>query len=497
MRTCISRRDLLAALLGGVAMPAVASAPLSSPRPVARKGTVPAVSAKTPEALIKSAKLGGRLAFSVSDARTGLTLESRNGALPLPPASTAKTITAAYALATLGGGYRYRTRILAAGRIANGRLDGDLILAGGGDPTLNTDQLGDLARDLKGAGLREVSGRFLVYSGALPFVDRIDDDQLEHASYNPALNGMNLNFNRVHFEWKKASTGYQITMEARTKRFRPQVSVARMRIIDRQLPVYTYTRSNAVDQWTVARSALGKRGARWLPVRDPAAYAGDVFQTLARAHGIALRDAREIKNLPATVTQLAEVQSAPLAEMVRAMLKYSTNLTAEVLGLTATAARGIAPRTLAQSAAAMTDWAQGALGLAGSKFVDHSGLGGASRVTSDDLAKALVRIGPGGQVAGLMKTIPLRDAKNKIDRSHPIKVRAKTGTLDFVSALTGYITTPDGTDLAFAIYVADLPRRQRSRSRDNEIPKGLRSWTRRSRKLQQDLIERWGALYGN
>lgn len=497
MSTTLSRRNLLAALLASAVWPAYAGAPLTSPRPLARKGLGTGAQALPPEALIKKAQLGGKLAYAVADASTGLLLESRNGDLPLPPASTTKTITASYALAHLGAAYRFRTQILAAGPVSGGRLDGDLILAGGGDPTLDTDQLGELARALKATGLREITGKFRVFSGALPFVREIDNDQLDHASYNPALCGLNLNFNRVHFEWKKVSTGYQVTMEARAKNFRPQVSMARMRIVDRKQPVYTYARRNSVDQWTVSRSALGRRGARWLPVRDPAAYAAEVFQTLARTHGIVLRKGIKTSSLPSGASVLAEVQSEPLAQMVRSMLKYSTNLTAEVLGLTATAARGSSPQSLAQSAASMSDWAREALGTGSSRFVDHSGLGEASRVTADDLARALVSIGPGGQVAGLIKTIPLRNEKNKIDRSHPIKVWAKTGTLDFVSALTGYMTAPDGTDLAFAIYAADLPRRRRSRSSDDEIPKGLRGWTRRSRRLQQDLVERWGALYGS
>ena len=75
-----------------------------------------------------------------------------------------------------------------------------MILAGGGDPVLNTDALGDMARRLKAAGIREISGKFLVYGGALPNVAEIDKSQPDHVSYNPAISGINLNYNRVHFE---------------------------------------------------------------------------------------------------------------------------------------------------------------------------------------------------------------------------------------------------------------------------------------------------------
>lgn len=478
--------------MAGTAFPAAAGAPRPSPRMGGDQTPAP----RSIEELIKKARLGGKVCFAVADARTGLLLESRNGNFGMPPGSTAKTITAAYALSKLGGEHRFHTRILATGPVIDGQLNGDLILAGDGDPSLDTDALGDMAGDLKALGLREVRGRFLIFTGALPFIRQIDKNQLDHVSYNPAISGLNLNFNRVHFEWKRQAAGYDVAMDARARRFRPRVSSAQMRIIDRQLPVYTYSDGGVTDDWTVARSALGKKGARWLPVRNPVTYAGEVFQTLARSYGIVLPQARDIKKLPDATTVLAEAPSAPLAEIIRSMLKYSTNLTAEVLGLAATESQQIQVSTLKKSAVVMTNWAEEALGLKQSSFVDHSGLGGKSRVTAEDFVTALVKIGPDGQVANLMKNVPMLDQKNRIVRDHPIQIRAKTGTLNFVSALTGFMTTNDGTELAFAVLTANLARRKVAEKSGQEIPAGLRSWTHRSRRLQQDLIERWGLLYG-
>ncbi|MCP6237338.1 D-alanyl-D-alanine carboxypeptidase, partial [Klebsiella pneumoniae] len=64
----------------------------------------------------------------------------------LPPASVAKALTALYALETLGEDHRFETRLLATAPVVAGRIDGDLILAGGGDPELSTDRLAELAR---------------------------------------------------------------------------------------------------------------------------------------------------------------------------------------------------------------------------------------------------------------------------------------------------------------------------------------------------------------
>jgi D-alanyl-D-alanine carboxypeptidase/D-alanyl-D-alanine-endopeptidase (penicillin-binding protein 4) len=90
----------------------------------------------------------------------------------------------------------------------------------------------------------------------------------------------------------------------------------------------------------------------------------------------------------------------------------------------------------------------------------------------------------------------MRDAKRKVIKDHPIKVNAKTGTLNFVSGLAGYLTGPDGTEMAFAIFAADESIRATLTRAERERPAGGVSWNRRAKKMQQQLIERWGVLYG-
>jgi len=495
----VTRRFMLGALLGGVAGTAFANAPLSSMRPVARAAGIgrPAVpTAPAADALVAAAKLTGKTGFVVADAASGEVLESRNPLLAQPPASVTKAITALYALDKLGSGYRFSTQLIATGPVSNGVLKGDLILAGGGDPTLDTDALGEMAQQLKAKGVAAISGKFLVYAGALPQIDSIDPGQPVHVGYNPSISGLNLNYNRVHFEWKKQGADYALTMDARARKYSPTVSIAQMRVANRSLPVYTYNDKGGADQWTVARSALGNAGSRWLPVRKPALYAGEVFQALARAHGVALPRAGVAKNAPRG-SILVERHSGPLREILRDMMKYSTNLTAEIVGLTASAAGGGGPHSLSASAAKMTAWAQGALGAKKAKFVDHSGLGGNSKLSAADMVKALVRVQGSGVLKSIMKEIPMRDAKGKIIANHPIKVRAKTGTLNFASCLAGYMTAPDGRELAFAIFSADVPRRNAIKASDGDIPEGSQGWKSRARRLQLRLIERWGTAYSS
>ncbi|MHC0054814.1 D-alanyl-D-alanine carboxypeptidase/D-alanyl-D-alanine endopeptidase [Actibacterium sp. D379-3] len=491
----VSRRFVMAGLLAGVAEGAFAE-PLAHslrPRPRPTIGQTPA--APSADSLIAQAQLSGRIGFVVADAHTGQVLEALNPLLPLPPASTAKAITTLYALQHLGPGFRFRTQAVATGPVTGGRVQGDLVLVGGGDPVLTTDDLGDLAASLKAAGVREVAGRFRYYDGALPALRAIDPAQPEHVGYNPAISGLNLNFNRVHFEWRRGTAGWDVTMDARAQRYRPRVNVARMRVVNRQIPVYTYSETKGVDNWTVASGALGKDGSRWLPVRNPGAYTAEVFQTLARSHGIALPRAEPASTAPQG-TALATHDSPELQTILQGMLKYSTNLTAEAVGMTATRARGLHPASLSASAGAMETWLATVLNGGTADFRDHSGLGPRSRISASEMTRALVRFGPGGPLKGLMKDVPMRDAQGKAVKGHPAKIRAKTGTLNFVSALTGYVTAADGTELAFTIFMADEERRA-ALSRDQfERPEGGRTWIRRAHLLQGRLIDRWATLYG-
>ncbi len=485
----VTRRGVLAGVLAGVALPAWGGGLAVSPRPMPRPATALPAKVTDAGALIDAAQLGGDVGFCVADARTGEVLEARHATDPLPPASTAKVITALFALERLGGDHRFVTQVIAAGPVSGGVVQGDLVLAGSGDPELDTDDLGDLAAALARAGVRGIAGRFLVADGALPWVEEIAADQPEHVGYNPAVSGLNLNYNRVNFEWKRNGGGFAVQMDARGERFVPLVRMARMKVVDREAPLFTYQGRGGTEEWTVARAALGKGGSRWLPVRDPGLYAAEVFQTLCAAQGVALPD--PARGGAAGGTVLAQVTGDPLPDVLRRMLRWSTNLTAEVMGLSSSGADG-----LAASGGVMADWARSRLGVE-ARFVDHSGLGAASRVAPVQMVRALVAA-QGTAMGGPLKAV-LRDLGMKGEDGAKIesnvRVIGKTGTLNFVSGLVGYIQPPAGREMAFAIYCADIARRDGLSRAEREQPAGGKAWTRRARRLQGQLINRWAGMY--
>lgn len=496
-RQGINRRRMLGLLTGGAAQLAGAGAwaegltvsKIPLPRPQGLfKQAIPSA-----EALVEASRLSGQVCFAVADSATGEMIETRDPLKRLPPASVAKTVTSLYALHFLGADYRFATRVLRTGPIVNGVVQGDLVLQGGGDPTLDTDGLAQLAGQLVAAGVTGVTGRLLLDDGALPRIEEIDGAQTEYAGYNPTISGLNLNYNRVHFEWRRQGEAYSLKMDARAEHYAPDVQIAHMRLAVRDLPVFDHEPGQGRDEWTVAKAALGKGGARWLPVRLPALYAGEVFGAVAASQGLRLPKGQR-KSAPVGAVEIARLDSAPLSIVVRDMLKYSTNLTAEVLGLSVSRARGLTPGSLAASARSMNDWAREALGMRHIALVDHSGLGSKSKVSVSDMVRMLTAPGVEARLAPLLKPIRMKDAEGNVVRDHPVEVHAKTGTLDFVSALAGYADAPGGKRLAFAVIAADLPRRAAAKAQGAEIPKGARTFNGRAKKLQQALIERWAAL---
>ncbi len=482
MRATLSRRTILAWFAASAAGPVLASAPTTSPRPHARRA--PLGDKAAGDAIVQAAGLKGHVSYVLRDAKTNEIIAQRRPNLGLPPASVTKAITAQYALQHLGPKHRFKTQLLARGRVVKGTLRGDLILAGGGDPTLDTDGLARLAADLKAQGIHEVTGGFHVYDGALARIKSIDPGQPDHVSYNPGISGLALNYNRVRFEWKRHEGGYDISLDARSQKYRPDVSMASMKIVDREAPIYSYKSHASKERWSVAQHALGREGGRWLPVRLPALYAGDVFRTLARSHGIVLKQAQRISELPKH--QVLATRSSPeMGTMLRLMLKFSNNLMAEMIGLATTKARTGKVANLRASADEMSRWAAEELGMQHLKLVDHSGLGDESNMCAADMCSALVTA-RSHNLRGYLKPVQFKDAQQ-------IKVDAKTGTLNFVSSLAGYITARDGRELVFAILTADEATRKRIPREHREGPPGARSWARRSRELQKRLLRAWAS----
>jgi D-alanyl-D-alanine carboxypeptidase/D-alanyl-D-alanine-endopeptidase (penicillin-binding protein 4) len=87
------------------------------------------------------------------------------------------------------------------------------------------------------------------------------------------------------------------------------------------------------------------------------------------------------------------------------------------------------------------------------------------------------------------------DRAGREAKDGPLRILAKSGTLNFVSNLAGYVTAPSGRMLAFAIFAADSARRAALPLDQRENPVGGSAWAKRARAMQRNLIAEWAGAW--
>jgi serine-type D-Ala-D-Ala carboxypeptidase/endopeptidase (penicillin-binding protein 4) len=444
-------------------------------------------------AILARSRLGPATGFAVGDAATGAVIEAHGPDLDRPPASVVKILTALYALDALGPGHRFRTALAARGDVQGGRLTG-LALVGGGDPVLDTDALAGMAARLKAGGVRGIDGALATDAGALPALAVTEADQPAHAGYNPAVSGLNLNFNRVHLAWEPDRDGPALAVTAPGSRHTVPVTGVRVEIGG--TAGYAHRFEAEAEVWRLAPGLARGTGSVWLPVRRPPAHAGEVFAHLASRIGLDPAPGR----LDAAAggpggpggKPLVVHESPDVAALMRGMLRYSTNLTAETVGLAAARASGATPASLADAAGAMERWARDRYGLRRARFINHSGLTTRSTLTARETLRILAA--ERDILEPLLPERPILDARGEPLRGPGGTVRAKTGTMHYLRGLAGYLDGR-GRRLAFAIYAADPDGRAGLGPASLAPPPGARDWLARARAQENALLRRWAALH--
>lgn len=437
---------------------------------------------------------------------SGRALDAQAADTPFIPASVAKLPTVAAALALLGPEHRFTTRLLATGPLTGGVLRGDLILQGGGDPALATEGLLQLLGGLAAAGLRRVEGRFLYDAALLPELAEIDAGQPWAAPYNTGVGALSLNYNRALLSWRRGAAGPEVLTVADAGRLPLDSVAARPMAGGGGFPLLP----DGADRWLMAPPSAGEVGSAWVPVARPGLAAATLFRRLAADAGITL-PAPQVGRSPAGTgagigagtgagaVVLAALDSPPLTDLARGLLRHSNNLSAEVIGLAASRRLDPSAATLDRSAALLQGWltrqgmgqgtGQGA-GWTGLRLANHSGLGTGSRSTPRQMAALLRAGGP-----ALWELLPGEEDGKAL----PTGVHAKSGTLAYVKGLAGLLSTAGGRRLGFVLFIAD-PRRRAAMDaaldrRVTATPPEARAWAIGAGKLQSEVLERWVSTY--
>jgi D-alanyl-D-alanine carboxypeptidase/D-alanyl-D-alanine-endopeptidase (penicillin-binding protein 4) len=198
------------------------------------------------------------------------------------------------------------------------------------------------------------------------------------------------------------------------------------------------------------------------PAPDPAAYSADQLRRLLVARGVSVGGAAASGAAPEGAVDVAQVDSPPMSQLVTQMLRESDNMTAELLTKELGRVEGDGGTTAAGTAVIAEVAAEADLPTPGTLAADGSGLAGENRQTCALVQSILDAQGPGSvlagglAVAGQNGTLELRLQGTPID----VRLRAKTGTLNQVAALAGYMESAQGSQLSFS-FIVNVPEPER------------------------------------
>jgi D-alanyl-D-alanine carboxypeptidase/D-alanyl-D-alanine-endopeptidase (penicillin-binding protein 4) len=415
-------------------------------------------------ALSVRALRGARVAAIVVRENDGEVLFARDPDRALVPASNLKILTAIAALDAFGPSHRFVTRFASeAPPDAAGRLH-SLFVQGGGDPVLNSEDWWQIASQLREAGVREIQGDLVLDASAF-------DGQRWHPkwgrtssrAYHAPVAGLTANYGA----FKVVVRPGEHPGDAVTVAIDPPVD--HLRVSNRaRTGEANARRSLVIDR---VAGAVGERvlvegvlpaGAAPVAVHrsvlDPVAYAGSLLRWQLASQGILVGGRVRVGPAPANAREILAFPGRALSEIVRLFLKYSNNQVAEAL-VKAQSRRvdsrpGNWPTGLLAQRRQLEEaglWAPGA------RIVDGSGLGYGNRLTPRMLAEALVyasdsfRFGPEFRAA-----LPIAGRDGTLEErgeEAPGQVRAKTGLLTRVVALSGFARSPTGEERIFSILV--------------------------------------------
>jgi D-alanyl-D-alanine carboxypeptidase/D-alanyl-D-alanine-endopeptidase (penicillin-binding protein 4) len=349
----------------------------------------------------------------------GRLIAEQNPQVPVVPASNEKLITTDVALNIFGPEHQFTTEVRTTGSIVDGVLEGDMYLVGKGDPFLSTDdwwtqfdtqdgryhtRLEDLADAVAASGITSVNGSLFgdeSYFDSLrigPWAQRL----VETRQSGP-LSALAVNEGFV--SWPAVYAGS----------FRPRV-----------------------------------------PTDDPPGQAASTFAGLLAARGVTV-SAAGAGVAPGDATLLAELASPPLSELITHINSYSINFGAEILLKHIGRELVGSGSTAAGATAVLANIAERGFDTAGVNITDGSGLSEDTTVTCQLLTDVLLDAGPNSVLANSLSIGGVRGSLigRHLDSPATDAVYAKTGTLNNVTALSGYVYSPvePGTTLTFAYVV--------------------------------------------
>lgn len=383
----------------------------------------------------------------------------------LNPASVMKLLTSVVALDKLGPAYTWHTRIWAVGDIRQGTLYGDLVIQGDGDPTLTLERLWLLQREIKATGIDAIQGNLILDTRhfELPPLDpgALDGEPL--AVYNALPGALLANYNATSLRLKAVDSSVLITPDLNL----PALTLISRLLVDEQ-PCGEWKDRLAPITFDAIRNELRFEGqyARDcgekllnLNVYYPTRHFDATFRALWQQAGGALSGHTQLGSAPADRPVLFTFASLPLAEALRNLNKYSNNVMTRNLYLTLGATHAGAPATLEKSRRAVDAWlTEKKIDASELVLENGAGLSRTERISARSLVHILQAAYASPYFSEFESALPIVAVDGTLKRRFvdtPVAGRAhlKSGTLQDVRSLAGYILNRSGQRMIFVMMI--------------------------------------------
>jgi D-alanyl-D-alanine carboxypeptidase/D-alanyl-D-alanine-endopeptidase (penicillin-binding protein 4) len=386
-------------------------------------------------------------------------LVSYNAQVPRNPASTMKVVTTYAALELLGPAYSWRTRAWAAGPVEDLVLDGDLILEGGGDPFMTADRWWGFVNGLRQAGIERITGNVVIDNTYFQHQgdDRAAFDNRPYRSYNVLPDALMVNFQTVNVSVVPDAVAG--TARARVNPWPANMVVENSVRLERGpcrrgsggvvVAMPDGPSGNRLNLGGHYASGCGPLSVNRAVMRAPD-FAFGTFKTYWQQSGGTLEGDMRLGPVPAGARLVYTHESLTLAEVIRLVNKFSSNVMARHLLLTIGAEKAGKPGTTASGARAISEFlATRGIPTADLVIENGSGLSRDERISAQGLADVLLDAWRSPYAPEFQASLPLSAVDGTLRRRFRSpemegRLRMKTGSLQDVSALAGYVNAASG-----------------------------------------------------
>ena len=400
------------------------------------------------------------LSIHVEDVETGEVVLEYLAATPRNPASTMKLLTTLVALDSLGPSYRWKTDVYALGEVEGGRLDGDLLLKGYGDPFLVTERFWQMLRSIRRAGIDEIAGDLLIDDSYFDIgtYDAGAFDSQPLRAYNVSPNALLTNFKVVRYWFEPNGQAVKVSVDPALDNLRVtnqlRVAPGSCRGYQRGISV---SGNGSDDEVTFSGKFPGgcERYAMDRAVLSHNEFTYGLFSLLWFEAGGRIGGTLKNTVVADDLEPLLSFESLPLFEIIARVNKHSNNVMARQVLYTLSAEMLGPPGTESGGREVIAKWL-GDNGLEPGKlaFENGAGLSRESRITAVEMA-ALLRFAwkqpympeylASMSLTGLDGTLSRRFQDSELVG----KAHLKTGSLDHVTAIAGYVQARSGRRFTF------------------------------------------------